>query len=612
MRNVVILDNEFLNFDKDNQIGLIDGQVRPLIQMLKTNILFKGSLVNLNEDIWKFKFQNQLEDKEEESVFNFTVIPEGFRDCLKMVIFKKYIFEDLKPRVVENRYFNYNIKFIKFLVDRKIINPALISAALIEDYMQSLKPGLKENTKAAHKTAIRALINALENMNLDLNYKQLYSTISNIDRRIVNLEREQGKTKRIPNIFFEKMLDIAMNEVRDKSKEMEFRIQAAIIILLSQIGLRVGELRILELGRKENIFIEESNISYPILHFKTYKTVRSKEFKWTKTFLTKEAEEVYDFLSEMAKEKGNLKFIFQDKSLYRKQKFRNLIVRFCLRHCNSLKTININEEKLNSMFIRDLWGNYYVPKKILGNLREDDKVFFPLPHQFRVTLATTLYEKGIHLEWIREHMNHLSSDMTEHYIRDEEQKFKHALDLTEHLKESIEDKELDLTHIENRKNILTKIDRFMNKNKINVAVDLDEVVNNVKGRKPIREKELGYCIKSGFGRACPKNSRIDIPDLDETRIPSCEFLHITFNRFKTIQEIIRYNKKNGFKVEAQRESKRLIKLINTYLIPELKELKQEMKRLGEDVLKEYEHLEIILKNIKGIEGEVEKCLRKIQ
>ena len=52
----------------------------------------------------------------------------------------------------------------------------------------------------------------------------------------------------------------------------------------------------------------------------------------------------------------------------------------------------------------------------------DKDIYYVTFHQYRVVLATILYNKGYHLDFIRQHMNHLTEEMTQHYIRFNEMK----------------------------------------------------------------------------------------------------------------------------------------------------------------------------------------------
>src|SRR5699024_2663633 len=70
-------------------------------------------------------------------------------------------------------------------------------------------------------------------------------------------------------------------------------------------------------------------------------------------------------------------------------------------------------------------------------LQREDKgkrIYYVTLHQYIVTCATILYDKGYKLDWIRQHMNHVSDSMTAHYIRlidleKKKERLSHALKL---------------------------------------------------------------------------------------------------------------------------------------------------------------------------------------
>ena len=49
----------------------------------------------------------------------------------------------------------------------------------------------------------------------------------------------------------------------------------------------------------------------------------------------------------------------------------------------------------------------------------EDEIVYPVAYQFRVTVATKLYEAGVDMHYIRKHMNHMDESVTAGYIRSE-------------------------------------------------------------------------------------------------------------------------------------------------------------------------------------------------
>lgn len=64
----------------------------------------------------------------------------------------------------------------------------------------------------------------------------------------------------------------------------------------------------------------------------------------------------------------------------------------------------------------------YKSLKFVPDDEMDKDIYYVTFHQYRVVLATILYNKGYHLDFIRQHMNHLTEEMTQHYIRFNEMK----------------------------------------------------------------------------------------------------------------------------------------------------------------------------------------------
>lgn len=579
---------------------------------LNKTIIFKEGTLHLENDIWDFRNYNPLEREERHLYYNFYIFPIWIKDYIKKVILKKLIEDNMAPSTVKDTYFIVLQSFSRYLMSIGINSPSLISKRTIECYFESLTRSNKESTKQNYKNVLSSLIVEFENHKVPIGYKGIYKFLNKKNHNLLQHERELGKTDLIPKEYYETMLAIALENLTNSEVKEAYKVEAAIILLLSQIGLRIGELRLLEIYKKQGLFIPGLNETVSILFFKTYKTVENGDFKWTKTFLTFEAEKAYEFLSETAKKNGNERYLFlnSNEKLYTPQKFRSLILRFVVRNKDKLRCVNISENQLNSIEVsKTNEGNYYVPRALIKDLKNEDIIYFPLPHQFRVNMATILYQQGVHIDWIREHMNHLSTDMTLHYIREQKKREQHAIDIKDLIKE--EAKKIDLNQVMERKNLYKKIDRFVNKQKFNITVNIEKIIELVQSNKPIREKEYGYCIKSNFGRACPKNIRIDIPESIENHLASCEFLNITYNRFQKMKEIITYNRKNGFTVEAKRETKRLNRLIQNYFKPELNELRLEINMHGiSQTLLNYPHLDFITKNIESIENEVEKWLQK--
>jgi integrase len=596
-----------LEVAKNDYLLIIDTyNIESRLINLDETIDFRRGSLNVSDDYWDFTKLDTLKRSNGDLKFNFVQLSSLTKNLIKLIVLKKLFIEEISFTTMKS-YFYKLLKIDTYLDSKGIRSLYSINATLISNYINGIPKTYREETKETYKNAFFELIKEIEKTNIEINYKEIYKLLNTKNSMQILLERELGKTELIPREYFNSMVSFALEEIQDKKLDNQFRKEAAVIILLSQLGVRIGELRIMEVNKKTEVFRTENGEVVSALFYKTYKTIKNGSFKWTKSFLTPEADTAYDLLCNFAKEDNKEKYLFETKSgnVLHEGNFRKWILRFVARNHIKLKCINISEKKLKSITVLEAKQNvnYYLSNVYIKGLNQNDEIFFPLPHQFRVTLATILYEKGIHLDWIREHMNHLTPEMTLHYIREEETKKKNVINISEFIKEEISNGPV----LENTSLLYKKIDKFILNNMINIEVDVEKIIEQLKGNKPLREKKYGFCIKSNFGRKCPKNDRIDIPVTLENHIPSCEFLNVTHNRFINMIKAINYNDKNGFIVENSREIKRLKRLIENYLSPELNELKSEISNKGRiAVLREYEHLNYIIDNVEDIEREVRR------
>ena len=66
-------------------------------------------------------------------------------------------------------------------------------------------------------------------------------------------------------------------------KELTFyeRVIACLIVIESRTGMRQGELRLLEVGKLDELSIFEDKVSVHYLNFFTYKSQSTKNGRWT-------------------------------------------------------------------------------------------------------------------------------------------------------------------------------------------------------------------------------------------------------------------------------------------------------------------------------------------
>ncbi|MED2143679.1 tyrosine-type recombinase/integrase [Bacillus thuringiensis] len=307
---------------------------------------------------------------------------------------------------------------------------------------------------------------------------------------------------------------------------------------------------------------------------------------------------------------------------------RKRLVQFFYRHQNQLQLDKIVDYEVSQFSVTR--KRNYKSLKFVPDAEMDKDIYYVTFHQYRVVLATILYNKGYHLDFIRQHMNHLTAEMTQHYIRFNEIKklevnaietlqkrsTKDGLTLNTNIYETSDKYIIEELQTEEYQHIYNEINKYLKNNKLNIFTDIDEIIAKLsRTDNPIADTELGICAKS-FNKLCERNqyiSSINDAYYLGVQIHSLEELPFSLKRFQEKASIVAYNeklyKKNPkYRNELERELKGIKKYIERKLNPELMLLKAEIGSGG--VCDKYPQLEGIVSDINNIEKEVKKWSAK--
>ncbi len=111
----------------------------------------------------------------------------------------------------------------------------------------------------------------------DVNFSDCYKYLNKHDSRKIKIEREQGKHKFVPLDIHNKIISLAIQDLRNENLLITQRAAACMIVLLADTGMRIGEFRILEIGMLDEIGVKGEYEVFYYLNFKTYKTVKEKK-----------------------------------------------------------------------------------------------------------------------------------------------------------------------------------------------------------------------------------------------------------------------------------------------------------------------------------------------
>lgn len=561
---------------------------------------FKGLLPLNNVDIM---FEDSIWDLEtrylgENSKFDFSDINYNFRDYIKLYVLEGII----NSNSITTLKKNYSVLkyIIRYLDENYIFNPETITKEVTIKFSEEIMKKYKsEGERIRARRLFIYLLKKIESKT-ETNYRDLKLLIeSKNNSKLRRAQMESGKTKNIDNKIFNKIIEIALRELNDDGLSDSEKIHACTVLILSQTGIRISDVSTLEANMIREIkgIGNEKNLKF--LKFFSHKILKD----YTETFLTDICYEAYKKLEELTesnREEFNSKYLFNNLrgKVVTTQTIDNYIKKFVIRNSKEIGVLN---KKFDGNFIFTQKMNKdlkLIQEEKYEFLNDDYFVSIPMAHQYRVAVCNELIAKGVDFKWVKKHMGHLTSEMTMHYTRVKEEDNNKVIEGIVKGEFRLIGKEADRLTI--------KIKEFINEGNYNIKSDLEEIVNELSKKVPIRAKKNGYCIKSSFGKKCKNNEFMCAFEVCPNHCTSYLFADISYKRFKEGIKVIEYNNKNGFISEAVMEKNKLIRLIEDYFIKELEELKKEIDIIG--------YKEVILnnKNLKYLCENIDEVLREVK
>jgi integrase len=552
-----------------------------------------------------------------------------FRVLSKKVV-TRLLFKKRNKNITVGETFRNIKSFIRFLEKEKYMyDLRYLTPAIVDEYIEGFRKRDRNMGYLNKKlSAIGEFLKEVEISGYGIDLSEYRNILSSISWEEIKAEVVANRTPNIPKRIFNRVVQVALNDIDDESLAIEDRMMACLIVILSHTGMRRGELQLLEANKLKDITILNKKEKAYILEFFTYKTTRTKKGRWTKTIAfpkTIKAYQTLEVLSEerRIKEKTNYLYCNKKGKRYSKTNFTNRFDMFFYRHQELFNGLTDSErtqvhyQNVDSVLMRYLRRKF--PNIIIGEM------FFTLnPHQFRVAFANVLKDK-VSLQWIREHMNHLDEEMTKHYFRDDivkETLYKRAsfdgnsLELDPDGQNNFIRNELTEPQL---KKAYEEINKFLKKKKLNIYKDIDEIINTLK-YSPLRENIVGVCTKH-LGILCARQYRLATFEkwyyLSPT-IPNIESFDFTFKRFLDKAKIVQHNKQlvqqdSKYQRDYENEYSALIKFYQNRVLPEQELLLSILNEKGEEyILFTYPQLENVVSKIDDVNKEIAQWVSKLK
>lgn len=443
------------------------------------------------------------------------------------------------------------------------------------------------------------------------------SHLNKIDSIALNAQRESNKWDTIPDDYFNNLLSCLTNIMDNEKARIDDRGFSAMVIILSQTGLRNGEACDIPLNSLESVKILNGTKTAYYMRYKTTKGVKGNgNFKEVYTIMTDLACRAYYTLEKIYEDrrkniKSSLLFVpLKARTLpVTENTISRMLVNISLKHGKEIGCINVKEKypKLHHQNIEVLIKRNSVSNTYLKNYKPTDTISTPRPHQFRVKLCTELINQGVSIYYVQRHMNHLKKEITYGYYRQEQDLAKEK-ELAESVMKMLVTGESQIMG-DGKDTLMLRINDYIEKSNLNVATDLDVIISGLTKKMPIRAKNGGICIKSGPIRECSKSDGTDdlycAYGMCINLFHSFFMLDINYEKYTTLLKTIKYNQDKGFKKAVEKETNKLKYIVEKFLMPELEELDKETKLKGEITIKEkFPQVSFFIDNYQTIYKEV--------
>lgn len=429
---------------------------------------------------------------------------------------------------------------------------------------------------------------------------------------------ESNKLPDIPLRLYALIIGKATEIMRDESKDYLERTFCCILIIGSQLGLRLGDLMDLRINNLKSIVLENTKVSAHFIHYSAGKPSRGfgpmYEFDMYCTDLCKEA---YETLSRLRLSHPRAKTSDFLYLTYLRRKSSQSQLEDLRKYPAPSTKFNDEYERFIFKYLREECSQEWpgiIPRrctflrgvKEYKNEYQEALFYIPEIRQYRVRVCTGLADRGVPLSYIKRFMGHLSEDMLGYYCRPKD-RYKENLECAAKVIRTMagEDSTPIGLHGESLKQ---KLKDFIQANHYNVYEDIDKIIESLGNKLVIRAKTGGVCIKTSL-----------IPCADETSSNRllCAYnlcpnvyqffwmADVTYVDFKTATSSYRTTLENGFVNEAAKQRNMIKDLIKRRLLPELNALDIAIKTEGlKAIIEQHPTLVPIIDNIETIKTEI--------
>lgn len=585
--------------------------------MALNKLPFNGLDIYYADNIWDFSTAIKLNITKSKLKFNFGLMNNSvFTNDMKNYILLTLLENKIKIQSIHSRYLAIKDFFLFAENNYHVYHVEDITVPIVKAFLQKIRDEGSITKLRKVKTGLRAFYMQYSANFKDITSKGLLALFEQDDAKVFKAYQYSKRSKPIPKEYFNKMLSACITVMNDENQTLSNRGAACVYIILSQTGLRVGEV----LGLRTNCLRTTTIFNGEKAHYFEYSTWKREEGNNVSssalTYVNELTYNAYNTLIQIYTERrqtfglDNLymggKHVTSQSFPLDSENFVKAALRLFVNFDNNglLSTVNLAPDiyptlhvfKTGSMNISQ--SGQFIYEKI-------QTVTFPDTQQLRFHCCTELAEKGVPLEYIQRFMSHLTNEMVRYHMLPQSSPQEDMEFSLKTLREVASGKTKILG---DNKGLSESIKKFIEENNFKVATDLEEICETLAKKLPIRQKTGGVCIKSSQLRECSMDAKTNEFYCAYGVCPNIVHFYymadVTYRQCKELQETININKERGHMRQVEKETNMLYTITKKRLIPELEDLKAVIKRDGfESVYEIHPEVQPIVENIDIIEKE---------
>ena len=554
--------------------------------------------ITYSENVWDFNdYYKDINSKD--YIIYFNKASEDYRDYLKMFVIYK-ITQKSKVSTIKTRIFCF-ISIINAIKNEQNKPFSLITTDDIKNEIESrnIISSTKHNLYVAAYLIYEFIIKNYElSLPVDINELQKKSAE---DRAIS--KKESTKIPNIPEDYYSIILTKAIETLDNEKASYNRRMTAGLIIIETQTGLRTQDLLGLKVSDLHEKKLPVSDVMCNYLHFQTRKPSKAHS----------DMLEFDIYASQLCADAFNKMSILRKKCVYKNEPY--LYVLDSSKNSTNKYPIETNRLRIEyrKFFLEELknltcekWEGITPVNHIQGG--KTYKLNIPEIRQYRVHLATALYNNGVSLNYIKKYLGHLSEYMLGYYVRPKNPGHENAKYAERIVKKIAGD---DMTPLGSMgAELKQNLQQFIKEGKYNVKSDTSKILNDLGENLVIREKGPGLCCIKTTIIPCKYDARTDKMLCAFGTCPNIfhffDMINVSYMQFHELQNSYQKNKDNGFKRAAEKELNKLKSFCKGRLTPELDELERVVKTKGLSAfVKQYPDLQYYATNIDNIRKEIQ-------